>query len=204
MRERPILFSEPMVRAILEGRKSMTRRVVKPQPQYTKMDEFLRACPAMCACPYGLPGDRLWVRESFYCVDMPHYGDTPCLVYADEYERYQKYDQTKPHGIEERPCGFKFGHHPSIFMPRWASRINLEITGIRVERLQDISEEDAKDEGCSGGVTTESHFGSNKAFESTPLSEFYNLWESINAKRGFGWDKNPWVWVIEFKREAKR
>jgi hypothetical protein len=168
MKEHPILFSGPMVNAILTGRKTMTRRVVKPQPetrrfthngrQYDEwiwpsmrgsgvtgsLDWFIERMPKYC--PYGNIGDRLWVRETF-AIDL---GRNNEVVYqADGLEPV----------LTDR-------WRPSIFMPRKHSRITLDITGVRVERVQD----------------------------------FRDMWDSINAKRGYSWDSNPWVWVVEFKR----
>ena len=162
MTERPILFSAPMVRAILDGNKTQTRRVVKLKPDY--METFLRLPNKVACCPYGQPGGRLWVRETFEdCESALH----SCVLY--------RADGGTP--------GTKWT--PSIHMPRWASRITLEITGVRVERLQDISEEDAISEGtpfpCGGWV-----------------GGYQKLWESIHGPGS--WDLNPWVWVVEFKR----
>jgi len=176
MKERPIIFSDEMVRAILAGEKTQTRRVMKPQPvnlvdaiQWEK-------------CPQGIPGDRLWVRETWAA---PGYLDhrkpsdiedwNPILYRADGFIARQFEVGWSWHA-------FMFGRwRPSVFMPRWASRINLEIVNVRVERLQDISEEDAKAEGCKG------------------IKEFRATWGRINAKRGYGWESNPYVWVIEFQ-----
>ena len=162
MTERPILFSAPMVRAILDRTKTQTRRVVKLKPDY--METFLRLPNKVACCPYGQPGGRLWVRETFEdCESALH----SCVLY--------RADGGTP--------GTKWT--PSIHMPRWASRITLEITGVRVERLQDISEEDAISEGtpfpCGGWV-----------------GGYQKLWESIHGPGS--WDLNPWVWVVEFKR----
>jgi len=210
-RERPILFSGEMVRAILEGQKTMTRRIittVKLNGRFRKIRELkitdtpgydliMRDGPGGCwhdlrmsemvqRSPYGQPGDRLWVRETWFyngcgnCV--PHYRAT-----EPEYT-----------GYEYRQAGWS----PSIFMPRAISRILLEVTGIRVERLQGISEEDAKAEGAeeigapTGRVVGE---GNEEEIGSYRLG-FTHLWGSINAKRGYGWDSNPWVWVVSFKR----
>lgn len=185
IKERPILFSGPMVRAILDGRKTQTRRIIKgngtwsvdseddgkPWPGYgDEFGDWVRA-----KCPYGQPGDRLWVRETFgYAFDCGHFN----------------------HLHQNRQVLYKVGDtcverwRPSIHMPRWASRINLEITGIRVERLQEISEEDAEAEGsdtCLGEVPL---FTYTEAYQV--------LWESINGEGS--WDANPFVWVVEFKR----
>ena len=192
MTERPILFSGPMVRAILEGRKTQTRRVVKPQPElqlksarwmrcadeqhalFTQHDGEL--CGQMAStrkCPYGKPGDRLWVRET-WAHRRWMLGDaspSPTTVYRADGEDLKGCDRWRP----------------SIHMPRWASRITLEVVGVRVERLQDISEEDAKAEGIEWVIGYRSRI---------PL--FSALWERINGPGS--WDANPWVWVVEFRR----
>lgn len=157
MIERPILFSGEMVRAILAGRKTQTRRVIW-------------AIRRVTGCPYGEPGDRLWVRERFYVQpELWAEGHGPQPV---EYAA----DVADPRMVED------YVGKPSIHMPRWASRITLEITGRRMQRVQDISEADAAAEGV----------GSRE--------EFAALWDAINVKRGYAWVTNPLVWVIEFKR----
>lgn len=207
MKERPILFSGPMVRAILAGRKTMTRRVIKPQPYYNRagflswktsgcLQNFERSAETMLArhCPYGVPGDRLWVRETFgteWRSMRPTNGDT--IYYAADGDAK----------MVER-------WRPSIHMPRWASRITLEITGVRVERLKDISEQDAVAEGVqglekmmAGGTDTrDPDSGVEHALISNPITCFSFLWESINGRES--WDANPWVWVVEWERRMKR
>lgn len=215
MKERPILFSGEMVRAILGGRKTMTRRIMNPTDRgekflfnnpafhrykYTRMWEDLHG--EYCAyfetgpteeskygfaesfkCPFGRPGDRLWVRETF--CDRNNNGEQIKPLYRADGQEYEGGDGWH----------FEAKWKPSIFMPRRYSRITLEITNVRVERLQDISEEDAKSEGANG----EKYRG--QGFEHCIYREaFRTLWESINAKRGYSWDANPWVWVVEFKR----
>lgn len=195
MKERPILFSGPMVRAILEGRKTKTRRAIKPQPggshwERHEKHELLvntlyssagycvrfqhilkginREDPQWRTSPYGAPGDRLWVRETFA---LHHSFPDEVFYRADKEISGQKWK-------------------PSIFMPRWASRITLRITDIRVERLRDISENDAAAEGAK--------------YEETGFSArvcFVDLWQQINGKRpGCSWNDNPWVWVVEFEK----
>lgn len=189
MRARPILFSGPMVRALLEGRKSQTRRVVKPQPNnvagpyhpesrgitwvWMARDDFPGYTYATqdFRCPYGKPGGLLWVRETFGC--LCHNSMQPmtgCELL---------YRATDDH---EDPLS---GWRPSIHMPRWASRLTLRLTDVRVERVQDISEEDALAEGCRSQVKHSALFA--------------DLWESINAKRGYSWESNPWVWALLFE-----
>jgi hypothetical protein len=181
MKERPILFSGPMVRAILEGRKTQTRRVVKPQSAILT-DEMARVLgvqpPAqqnapVISCPYGVPGDRLWVRETYAWS-----GDSS-IPEADRIasgEVWYRADGGRGGGIRWRP---------SIFMPRWASRILLEITDVRVERLQDISDDDCRAEG----------YDRSHAF---PREWFARLWASINGTGS--WAANPLVWVVSFQR----
>lgn len=191
MKERPILFSAPMVRAILDGSKSQTRRIIKIQPdiehdgepywfvggyrawRYRGVTDILRKGGDEISCPYGQPGDRLWVRETFHTVDGHR------AFYRADYNHNPKGD--KEHGIVWTP---------SIHMPRWASRITLEVTGVRVERLQDISEAGAMAEGSQWSACGAPQDGSYKA-------GYAQLWESINGAGS--WPANPWVWVIEFK-----
>ena len=208
-KERPILFSGDMVRAILDGRKTMTRRVVKiaqhPQAERVQHFEGLRwdwlrydgLRLATFKCPYGKEGDRLWVRESF-CEAFSNYeegGEQTTVYYrADGQEVVvddgDGYAETNKDGTLKSPW------KPSIHMPRWASRITLEITDIRVERLQDISEEDAQAEGAplELGVLERTILGAKARYR----SGFVRLWESINGPGS--WDANPWVWCISFKR----
>jgi len=127
--------------------------------------------------------DRLWVRESFYTLTK----DTTVVYYKADYY------------LEDRflPLSDKPKYRPPLFMPRWASRITLEITGLRVERLQEISDRDCDTEGVRPSVDGNAHDwrGNENGWHRT----FRQLWDSLNAKRGYGWDTNPWVWVIEFK-----
>ncbi len=235
MKERPILFSGPMVRAILDGRKTQTRRVVKPQPEYVKRsvapqeergdkklhespyldsycserktdinprgmssvwcwwDEYNR-CGDSFKCPYGQPGDRLWVRETF--------TEGEGVIYRADWE--VDCPDVKLDGLWK----------PSIFMPRRLCRIMLEIVSVRVERLNEISEEDAISEGIERWrsplpdslthdyIMWRGYLANGKR----PATDAYNrathsyrsLWESINGPAS--WDTNPWVWVVEFKR----
>ena len=208
--EKPILFSGPMVRAILEGRKTQTRRVIKPQPPsgsslhqpelyapvvidrdgieqpgaeifgvYTEDGEW------GVKCPYGRPGDRLWVRETFLKFDQSHwppkYGYKADTLGPD----FEESEQAR------KDLGYKW--RPSIFMPRAASRLDLEVLGVRVERIQEISSEGAMDEGVYKKID-------QPANSFLPIPAFRELWDSINAKRGFAWESNPWVWVVEFRK----
>lgn len=188
MRERPILFSAPMVRAILAGTKTQTRRVVKPQPQMVTnhrtaawegdpvvLMELLSE--AGRRGPYGQPGDRLWVREAWKAHTT--FDHLPPRDIPESHVWYMADDGYK---AESR-------YRQGMFMPRWASRITLEVTGVRVERLQDISEADALAEG----IDMAEHFNSQD-----PRVSFWSLWESINGAGSV--EANPWVWVIEYRR----
>lgn len=220
MKERPIIFSGPMVRAILEGRKTQTRRVVteewnhglvasKDYPYKKRKfkrrdgrDDFVTFSDPhsqmfgepiwfyswgnarWLRCPYGAPGDRLWVRETwagqhnrplhegrlFYRADGEVYGRQEALSYVEREKRWRS----------------------PLLLPRWASRLTLEVKSIRVERVQEISEAGAKAEGVKAGKTTDG--GRCYALG------FSDLWDSINEKRGYPWSSNPWVWVVEFEK----
>lgn len=206
MKERPILFSAPMVRAILDGRKNQTRRVVKfaPSSGYIKEPGGHRRwhrddAEAVVACPYGQPGDRLWVRENYLISAwMKTYANIKYLADSHEKTFVREYLQGK---ISE-PVKVNT-IRPSIFMPRWASRIIIEITRIRIERLQDISEYDAYSEGVSytGPFPNAVLSGFLPRPENLARIEFENLWKSINDVES--WHANPLVWVVEFKRVDK-
>lgn len=217
MADKPILFSGPMVRAIVEGRKTQTRRIMPYNdaiarhasgfsPIITRGAVFNYAGDEeISRAPYRI-GDRLWVKESWRtCCD----GDPlpPREMYPEHYPIFYEIDRDN--------CDRHGRLRPSIFMPRWASRITLLVTDVRVQRLQDISEEDAIAEGiiqenvivdchCAGGihqeVTEDRFFGQDNdedGFEDA-VNAFAGLWDSINAKRGFGWETNPWVVAISF------
>jgi hypothetical protein len=188
MKERPILFNGEMVRAILEGRKTQTRRIVK--------DCYLTGGPPedylLSRCPYGQPGDRLWVRETFA------WPNDQVTIYRANWR-----EDAMRRGLDHIPkddSGIRW--NPSIHMPRWASRISLEITNVRVEQLNEISEEDAIAEGIdreSGEY--EGYFRDYRepdAITKNARLSYIGLWESINGAGS--WDANPWVWVIEFQR----
>lgn len=194
IKERPILFSAPMVRAILDGRKTQTRRVIKGKGTWSveDADDFSnRKWPGYedeygtwtdMPCPYGQPGDRLWVRETWAC--NPY----------DQTTWYRANDDLPPRR-EYGPIGWK----PSIHMPRWASRITLEVVRVRVERLQDISEQDAIAEGVKvfQDAIIEPYSNPPKRMELTAVHYFADLWNKINGHGS--WDANPWVWVVDFK-----
>jgi hypothetical protein len=185
MRERPILFSGPMIRAILDGTKTQTRRVIRPQPgaevnRYEPgfVNEAWQSGFVDVSCPYGAPGDRLWVRETWGRLYEPPPDDSEPTFYRADYDAEALATQVLPRW------------KPSIHMPRWASRITLEVTGVRVERLREITEADAEAEGVSSNLET----------RTLARDEFRALWESINGKRpGCAWEQNPWVWVVEFR-----
>lgn len=217
IRERPILFSGPMVRALLDGRKTQTRRVVKPQPSdYTPetvapqrlqgqppkhprpyfdaynggphwcwWDEYDRQGADWIKCPYGVPGDQLWVRETWCEADTP-----------------SGYDYAARFTQDTRGWGWR----PSIHMPRKASRLTLTITDVRVERLQDISEADAIAEGVQrvggGALRWENWSGVEGQSGASPKAAFALLWNHINGKGA--WDANPWVWALTFQVEERQ
>jgi len=195
VKERPILMSGPMVRAILEGRKSQTRRECKPEwYRCLDMEEPDARAAALTRCPYGQPGDRLWVRETWgkdpdgrpcYRADCTVHLDSD--NYADQLEH-------------DRLVGARWARwRPSIFMPRWACRLVLEIVAVRVERLQEISEADVRAEGCE--IRAMWMFGADTKEKRNAIARpvYQNLWDSLNAKRA-PWSSNPWVWVVEFRR----
>lgn len=189
MKERPILFSAPMVRALLDGSKTQTRRVVN-QRHLAQIDLSRGGCKANWSkpMPYGQPGDRLWVRESFCRID----GQTRPWIETDYRATYKHGDRLGD------TLGIKKRWTPSIHMPRHASRITLEITGVRVERLQDISRGDSLNEGIvktagGFGLPAGQHYNAED-----PRDSYFSLWESINGPGSVM--LNPWVWVVEFKK----
>jgi hypothetical protein len=171
MSEKPIIFSTPMVKAILEGRKTMTRRVIRPQPQSWHGD-YLTGCEREEIKQRIYPGDILWVRET-WAMEVSYSPDPEAELIRYLY---------KADGSET------FRWHPSIHMPRAAARIFLRVTDVRVERVQDINEKDVAAEGIA------------ETGNCDELCVFADLWDSLNAKRGFGWEANPWVWVVSFER----
>lgn len=203
MKEHPILFSAPMVHAILEGRKTMTRRVVDmrrhgwPLREGVTPEEHAADIAAVISlCPYGQPSDRLWVRETWDFRSWER--DTVRISYG---AGGLQEDRVPP--SRWNPTVYNYERwRPSIHMPRWASRLSLEVTAVRVERLQDISEEDARAEGADKGFEMDvAEFVTGKPIKNeTYRTGFRLLWDSINAKRGYGWGSNPWVWVVEFKK----
>ncbi len=238
MTEHGMIFNAEMVRAVLDGRKTQTRRIMKvqPAPSKTREGDFCFPCNKLEAmihvsqfipgnspvphaheffsicCPFGAVGDRLWVRETWMpdaprdgtWADVEFYGckGSPLSMIP---ERFRKPE----HCIHRASWDGSemVGWTPSIHMPRWASRIMLEITGVRVERLNSISEEDAAAEGVGSavwfagkGVPEEqwTSLGEHGAYRASHINSFATLWESIYGADS--WQANPWVWVIEFKR----
>jgi len=210
-RERPILFSGPMVRAILAGTKTQTRRVVRHPDGahgchwcgtgWAKRDPKNGGCTCEpLACPFGQPGDRLWVRERWWHYRAPHLeqagfvGGTMCRL-PDGLANYHANPDFDPSAYEIWRC------RPSIHMPRWASRLTLEVTGVRVERLQDLSEEDARAEG----VTPTPYDPEGDCWATGKhRTAFEFAWNSLYGWEPNAWNLNPWVWVVEFRRLENR
>ena len=249
VKERPIIFSGEMVKAILDGKKTMTRRAVKTQPRdecteiatsacfghveyrSTSEDRQTQSILAKIKCPYGKIGDRLWVREAYTVTGWNCDDGSVYIKYlADGHEQYfdnetdemecaidslvasvcKELDKRKVPMLNDEAydCSLdenKPRNRSPMFMPRFASRLLLEITDIRVERLNDISEADCEKEGfrfyplsriCFKPCSTKhpSGHGSNNY-----KSIFGEYWDTLNAKKGYQWSSNPWVWVVEFK-----
>lgn len=216
MKEHPILFNAPMVCAILDGSKTQTRRVVKNALNNNRLqlkDRQIHVIDAIDQSPFGQIGDQLWVRETHF---INHFmgAKTPVEERADVEILYRATDMDYVRNMEDSE-GLVW--KPSIHMPRWASRIQLEIIGVRVERLQEIDEVDAKAEGFKGitkdGNLIKYGIPDRDGYPGTdntgwpwdewcvnPVNSYRKLWESINGAGS--WDANPWVWVIEFRRAA--
>lgn len=223
MKERPVPMIGEMVRATLDGRKTQTRRVVKPQPvsvwgqgvgvagrsdprtgRSPQVGRYFVHCSttvdhsAFVPCPYGVPGDRLWVREKW----RPILNMGPGPIGRVSYKSDNGSKSIWGDGVDfPAEWAKRKGWRPSIHMPRWASRITLEVADVRVERVQEISEEDARAEGVRP-TTVKELTALGAGTRPSWRKSFEGLWDSINAARGFGWDANPWVWVVDFKRVA--
>ncbi|WP_122678430.1 hypothetical protein [Pseudomonas viridiflava] len=201
-KERPILFSAPMVRAILSGQKTVTRREVKKPAALDCLaagfePAFLALPGNADLCPYGKVGDRLWVREAWQ-ADAQVNEVAPRELSHGEPIRYPADGASRQTGCSMITPGKT---RPSIHMPRWVSRLLLEITAVRVERLQDISEEQAKAEGVRlytdhAALGDWWHVEGIETYSADPRKSFELLWTSV----GGDWKANPWVWVFEFKR----
>ncbi|ENX57627.1 MULTISPECIES: hypothetical protein [Acinetobacter] len=229
MKERPILFSTSMVQAILDGRKTQTRRIIKKAPTTAINHRLIEldngwnwqvneqgVVPTMhreicnpMICPYGMVGDRLWVRETWH-VEPGARGwsmdeNEPCTGWI-EYKAGGSKEVTAPDFDAVQRC-FPKGEvdwdfvpsdwRPSIFMPRWACRIVLEISNIRIERLQAISDSDAKAEGILETMYGWKSQSDSYRYGETPRAAFHILWEEINGSDSL--KANPWIWVVEFK-----
>lgn len=221
MTERGMIFNAEMVRAILDGRKTQTRRIMKVQPESNQLGLLLitdstkhsdigkyhwaesnatgnHVRSKLFSCPFGAVGDRIWVRETFCTVDDTHYGGEKWV----DYRATPKFEESHPAGWDSAPNDAEaLKWRPSIHMPRWASRILLEITDVRVERLNAISEEDARaegiiDGGCLNCGEPEPCGCANPEPDATDA--FAYLWQSIYGQES--WNTNPWVWVISFER----
>lgn len=217
MNIKPILFNTDMVRAILDGRKTVTRRVIKPQPDQETQIWMVgqdKALLGASTCPFGAPGDILYVRETWqYAYDMD--GNDQIIEGTGRYLYYS--ENPMPFNDWIDPDTGEHKEHmpwkPSIHMPKEAARIWLKVTNVRVERLKDITTEEALKEGCTGepcDYVNQGAFGCTDCYNTgwlyPPEAEFVELWNSTIKKQDlntYGWDANPWVWVIEFERCEK-
>lgn len=243
VKERPIIFSGPMVKAIVEGRKTQTRRVLDSKwfelsetsghlrykeydpPRWHQGDSdgngrYLAGSGpfdpkkqsdqrhAASFCRYGNKGDRLWVRETWAdadCMYQSHANDVPGTIAYFADKSAIQYDLKIPRQVGVVDLASwnwnVLKRRPSIFMPRWASRITLEITNVRVERLQSISDEDAKAEGVDQAPYSPNRIWiANPANSQRYIKTFRKGWDALNAKRGYSWESNCFVWVIEFRK----
>lgn len=216
MTDRPILFSAPMVRALLAGTKTQTRRIVKLQPPpivdgvyrpFTQEPDNWQGFGRDSLihwygrCPYGVPGDTLWVREAHYLTDN---GDEEYAVFAADPEDVGAHLSAIAALRAHHPSANWDSHaklRPSIHMPRWASRITLRVTDVRVERLHEISEADAEAEGVRepslGEIVWAGFMGMDRD-QCPPRTAYAVLWDEINGARA--WLANPWVWAVSFER----
>jgi len=237
MKERPILFSAPMVQALLTGRKTQTRRIIKPQPDHSQYHEFggklihesdhrmwcwknvvvdnIWDFPGnddrkelAAASPYGVPGDQLWVRETW--TSAYQNGCFGTAMRADNsFSQGKRMHPKGPH-FHAKELGEHVRWRPSIFMPRWASRISLDFVEVRVQRLQEISEEDCIAEGVERWVVGDGwrEYGLSAKDEAvcgppmpTAKDSYRTLWESINGPGS--WSANPFVWALTFKEVSR-
>lgn len=227
MKERPILFSGPMVRALLAGIKTQTRRVVKPQPTRftggsgeqmpdgspaspTPIDDGAGPSGRVIACPYGVPGDCLRVRETFFAYGRWEARHSETL----QRDEWRFVDMTIESGRTYRyaasgsdlPLSTRHDAEPgwhkrsALFMPRLASRILLDVVDVRIERLNDCSERDAVAEGIGVGAERVGHKAAAGATEAPAVAAYRSIWESINGTGS--WAANPFVWVVEFRQRA--
>lgn len=239
MNERPILFSVPMVRAILAGKKSQSRRIVRPQPpalmsetvglDSARMTDWVGESPDgeawRARCPFGEQGrSRLWVRETCW-IAPPDFGDADLTTHTDPEGRRRCVSYAASMDGESERCARDYGLKPtpSIFMPRWASRLTLELTDVRLEQLQDISDADACAEGAQcffdlprgpldlahpyQGLHVPSRWSMFDPLDTdhclgSARHAFGNAWDIINGKRA-PWSANPYVWALTFKRLEK-
>jgi len=217
MKERPIIICTELIPKVLDGSKTKTRRVIKPQPIDRPVQDAcdwwhwldIKGIGYDKHCPYGQVGDRLWCKETWAVheyynhrkpIDIPQGVTVECRALPELV-------RTDGDGHRKIREGERGKWRPSIHMPRWASRIDLEITDIRVERLQEITEQDAIAEGCRLIAAGIQHFELKPTphFTEPPRpftrrDHFIGLWDALNEKRGYPWESNPFVWVIEFKR----
>ena len=220
----PILFAGEMIRANLEGRKTQTRQVVKfPYPstwdrakvpaRWDPSDfvwvDHADPCgtyPTLTVCPYGVPGDVLWARETWATDHKMFYPCFPVVYAADGSPASHEIVKGRVYSPEAKDW-FPFRWRPSIHMPKWACRLWCRVESVRVERVQDISEADAAAEGVAvpwvGGAwpwiaKIQTPWRSIGQADNSPKLLYSHLWDSINAKRGFGWKANPWVWAITY------
>ncbi|EFH6022636.1 hypothetical protein [Escherichia coli] len=205
MKERGMIFNDEMVRAILEGRKTQTRRPVKnvradnclvirkPTKKRNGVYTHVMDAPEHGLCPFGNVGDRIWVRETFNAFWLDN--DVIQEIKDGVSLASELCDYKADYSDSSKPAE---GWTPSIYMPRWASRILLEITDVRVERLNDISEKDARSEGVRWSDGKPNKMGLATELVVYAKDTFTSLWKSIYSEES--WNANPWVWVIEFKR----
>ncbi len=226
MADRPILFSGPMVRAILDGRKTQTRRVIEPYENAPHPFSGAKAAPNLVTvavparlggftpgptfCTRYAPGDRLWVRETFvtgFNIDDElgrPVGDRKVWYRATD-SGLTWFDPDTETTLDNPPW------KPSVHMPRWASRLTLIVTDVRVQRLRDISEADALAEGVEsrfirpvpGDGSAQTWWFGTADGRLTPIAAFRDLWDSLNAARGYGWDRNPWVCAVTFEAHQR-